>query len=203
MWRDGYSFAGAGGGEAYADYDMGFKQFIQYSDKTRQQMEHNRAEQEFSEKMLQRVNTAKQVTFGTGLAQKNFETAVKVARNETTKYFNKSAVYDRAFYLKYGKYLRRTGNILTGADAMLSVAEYYYSDDRSWGDKTKLGVNLGIAGIGLVRHPAAQLTSVGLGIAETAGAFDGLYKYMDATEKSGVLIVPGIYSPMPFIFKIK
>ncbi len=73
----------------------------------------------------------------------------------------------------------------------------------SWGDRTKLGVNLGITGVGLIKHPTAQLTAISLGIAETAGAFDGLYDYADATEKSGILIVPGIYSPMPFIFKIK
>jgi hypothetical protein len=152
------------------------------------------------------ISTGKDITFGGGLFTSiwgaGFEAGVNYKPKYTQRGVTKSSLAEAsAQFSKYARYASRAGNIITGADAILSLADYAYSD-KSWGKKTKLGVNLGIAGLGLVRHPAAQVLSICLGISETAGAFNGLYNYADLSHDSGFLIMPsGISSPSPLILR--
>ncbi|MCF8258739.1 MAG: hypothetical protein K9J06_14380 [Flavobacteriales bacterium] len=150
----------------------------------------------------------KDITFGGGLLTSMLGASFETGANFTPRYAQRGVTKanlanETAQFSKYARYTSRVGNILTGTDMLLSGVEYHYSD-KSWGDKTKLGLNLGIAGLGIVRHPGAQVLSIGLGIAETAGAFNGLYNYADFTEQSGLIVVPsGTIPHVPLIFRFR
>lgn len=162
----------------------------------------------FAKEVNRVISRGKEVTFGGGLAATIWGSGFESGINYTPKYAQRGVTRARlaaesAQYVKLAKYTSRVGGILTGGDVVLSFGEYIYSD-QSWGDKTKLGVNLGITALGQVRHPAAVGASIGLGIAETAGAFNSVYDYADYTQVSGNLVIPpGVLSITPVIFKIR
>ncbi len=156
------------------------------------------------------VARSKELTFGAGLFANVIKEGSIAASDFTPRKPQRSGQNIKILesqknsFLKMTKYTSRVSNVLTGADMILSFLEYKYTKDKTWGAKTKLGVNLSISIMGIIREPTMQILSVGLGVSETAGAFNGLYKYADMTEKSGLIIIPTTGTGSNFmIFKIK
>ncbi len=131
--------------------------------------------------MLQRVNTAKQVTFGTALAIWNIGTSTAISRKEINT-ISKATAYERKVYSNLGKYSLRAGRIVTGADIGLTLAQYHYTKNKTWGVEAKLYTNLTIGFMGLSKDPRVGSIAVILSVAETAGAFDPFYNEMDKLQ---------------------
>jgi hypothetical protein len=106
-------------------------------------------------------------------------------RGFTMKDFNRETKQ----FTKYAKGFRIAGNIMTGLEVTLALTEFY-STDGSYGDVTKLGVRMGIAGLGQVRHPYATVGAIGLALFEESGGFDGVYWRADVLDHHGILMLP-------------
>ncbi len=143
----------------------------------------------------EQLDQAGQVIQGAGLSATMLENSLKSSADMKPKPSRGiSLVDDAAEAAKYSKYARsaaRLGGYFTGAELALAGLEYTGpNSDQSWDDKARLGVNVGIAAMGQVRHPAVQVTALGLGIVQINGGFDEFYESVDFAEKSGVIFIP-------------
>jgi RHS repeat-associated protein len=149
------------------------------------------------------IEKGQNVTFGSSLIAQAFETSFSSASNYKPLYAQRGVssldlANQSLNYAKYSRYTAKVGGVLTGADLLLSLGKFSVSK-KDWGDKTELGVNLTITGIGQIRHPAAQGAAIGLGVFETAGGFDNLYNAARFADNYGILGVPTGLGSMKFI----
>ncbi len=119
--------------------------------------------------------TAKQWSQGLGLSTWHIGTTADIDKLQKVRYISPAAAHKRITDLNtVGKYATRAGRIFTGADIGLTIGQFIYSK-KGYSDCAILSVNLFIGTLGYFKDPFVGTFGMVLGMAETAGAFDGLY----------------------------
>lgn len=206
-WRIGNNTTG-GGSSAY----YGTKHIWELSPNERNHYNKSRPAQQndkidmnqVQSKYSEGIEMGKKWTFGIGLGASVWGSGFKAGVNHVPKYAQRGVTAaDMAKQSKmFGKYAKAVSRIGTTAgvlDLGLTIGEYSISD-KSWGDKTKLGFNMTITGMGFIQHPAVQVTSIALGIYENNGGFNGVYDYADRQEKYHKMPLPNAFGVLWYEF---